>query len=62
VANENIEEGDVSMGGLIVQIKNGSSQQEPKAKNWLFKAPRAMGKAVEALGLLSVFNPKKGQL
>jgi len=54
--------GDVSVGGLLDQDKNDSSKQESKAKNWLFKAPRTVGKAVAAPGLLSVFDPEKGQL
>jgi len=55
-------ENDVSMGGLLDQIKNNSSQQEFKAKNWLYKAPRAMGKAEASPGLLFVFDLGKGQL
>ena len=50
------------MGGLIDQIKKDSSQQESKAKNELYKDPRAVRKAVEAPGLLFVFDPEKGQL
>ena len=53
---------DVSVGGLLDQDKNDSSKQESKAKNSLFKAPRAVGKAVAAPGLLSVFDSGKGQL
>jgi len=48
--------------GLLGPIKNDLSQQESKAKNWLVKAPRAVGKAVAAPGLLFVFDPKKDQL
>ena len=33
-----------------------------QAKNWLVKAPRAVGKAVAAPGLLFVFDPRKDQL
>jgi len=62
-ANSFLEgENDVSMGGLIDQIKKDSSQQESKAKNELYKAPRAVRKAVEAPGLLFVFDLGKGQL
>jgi len=53
---------DGYVGGLLGKIKNDSSQQESKAKNWLVKAPRAVGKAVAAPGLLFVFDPKNGQL
>ena len=53
---------DVSMEDLLDQIKKDSSQQESKAKNGLYKAPRAVRKAVEAPGLLFVFDPRKGQL
>jgi len=57
-----VSDREVYVGGLLDQEKNDSSKQESTAKNWLFKAPRAVGKAVAALGLLSVFNPGKGQL
>jgi len=50
------------MGGLLDQINNNSSQQESKAKNWLYKAPRAVGKAEVSPGLLFVFDPGKAQL
>jgi len=50
------------MEDLLDQIKKDSSQQESKAKNGLYKAPRAVRKAVEAPGLLFVFDPGKGQL
>ena len=32
------------------------------SNNWLAKAPRAVGKAMAAPGLLFVFDPGKGQL
>ena len=54
-------ENDVSMGGLLDQNKSVPSKQKSKPKNWLFKAPRAVGKAVAAPGLLSVFDRGKGQ-
>ena len=50
------------MEDLLDQIKKDSSQQESKAKNELYKPPRAVRKAVEAPGLLFVFDPGKGQL
>ena len=50
---------DVSMEDLLDQIKKDSSQQEFKAKNELYKAPRAVRKAVEAPGLLFVFDPER---
>jgi len=59
-AFENASDGYVR--GLLGPIKNDSSQQESKVKNWLVKAPRAVGKAVEAPGLLFLFDPGKGQL
>jgi len=62
-ANSFLEgENDVSVGDLLDQDKNESSKQESTAKNGLFKAPQVVGKAVAALGLLSVFDPRKGQL
>ena len=49
---------DVFVGRLLDQDKNDSSKQESKAKNWLFKAPRAVAAPV----LLFVFDREKGQL
>ena len=53
---------DVSMGGLFDPNNNSPTKQEFKAKNWLFKAPRTVGKAEASPGLLFVFDPGKGQL
>jgi len=62
-ANSFLEGGnDGHVGGLLGPIKNDSSQEESKAKNWLVKAPRAVGKAVAVPGLLFVFGLGKGQL
>jgi len=52
---------DVSMGGLFDPNTNSPNKQESKAKNWLFKAPQAVGKAVAAPVLLFVFDRGKGQ-
>jgi len=53
---------DVSMGGLFDPNNNSPIKQEFKAKNWLFKAPRSVGKAEASPGLLFIFDPGKGQL
>jgi len=56
-ANSFLEgDNDGHVGGLLGLMKHDSSQQESKAKNWLFKAPRAVGKAAAAPGLLFVFD------
>jgi len=47
---------------LLDQNKNNPSNQESKAMNWLFKAPRAVVVPVADSGLLAVFDLGKGQL
>ena len=62
-ANSFLEgENDVSMGGLLDQNKNDSSQQESKAENCLYKAPWAVGKVITAPDLQTVFDRGKGLL
>ena len=53
---------DVSMGGLLDQNKNDSSQQESKAENCLYKAPWPVGKVITAPDLQTVFDRGKGLL